>query len=181
MNEVRELSDKEQASLERRKRRMQLRRNQAIARIILKIIIVSGALIAVCSFIICPYPVHGNRMFPRIRDGDCAVVLKIGHCQTGDVVTFKKDGVRYFSRFIAYEGDHVIISSDVYQINDYTPSEEIYYETVSDDPVDVTLKSDELFLLNDYRSDQTDSRTFGVLKTSEINGKVVFLFRWRGI
>ena len=39
----------------------------------------------------------------------------------------------------------------------------------------------EVFLLNDYRSDQADSRRFGSIRFSGIDGRVIFLFRWRGL
>ena len=47
--------------------------------------------------------------------------------------------------------------------------------------IEVTVGADEVYLLNDYRSYQTDSREFGNVKISGIDGKVIFLFRWRGI
>jgi signal peptidase I len=75
----------------------------------------------------------------------------------------------------------VAVSNTDYRINNLLQSEEVFYETVSNEPVDVIVGPDEVFLLNDYRSESSDSRTFGTLSLSEIDGKVVFLFRWRGI
>lgn len=66
-------------------------------------------------------------------------------------------------------------------LNDMTQTEEIYYQTITDEPVDMIVGEKEMFLLNDYRSDQGDSRRFGSVKITEIDGKVIFLFRWRGI
>ena len=175
------IQEKEKASRERRKNRMRRRRNQGIARIILKLAAVSGILLLLCLFVVCPYAVHGNRMFPKLRDGDCAVVLKVGKYHQGDVVTFKKNGVRYFSRIAAMYGDHVVISKETFLINDLPPAEDVFYETRSDDDVDAAPGTKEFFLLNDYRSDQADSRKFGCIKKSDIDGKVIFLFRWRGI
>ncbi len=154
---------------------------KSLIHVLLKLAVVVTAGFLILNFVICPYAVHGNRMFPKMRDGDCAIVLKIGDYQKEDVVTFKKDGIRYFSRIIAVEGDTVKIGPDGLKINDLIPSEEIFYETVSEVETVYNIGEDEVFLLNDYRSNDTDSRSFGVVKLSELDGKVVFLFRWRGI
>lgn len=154
---------------------------KALIRVSIKLVAVVIVGFLVLHFVICPYAVHGNRMFPKLRDGDCAIVLKIGDYQKDDVVTFKKDGVRYFSRIIAVEGDTVKIGPDGLKINDLTPSEEIFYDTVAEVETDYNIGEDEVFVLNDYRSNDADSRSFGVIKLSELEGKVVFLFRWRGI
>ncbi len=153
---------------------------QNLFRVLLKFVAVAGGITLICLFVICPYAVHGNRMFPKIRDGDCAVVLKIGGFQKGDVVTYRKDGVRYFARIVGTPGDHICISSDGFRVNDMIQTEEIYYQTVSDETVDVIIGEKEVFLLNDYRSDQADSRRFGSVGCLDVTGKVIFLFRWRG-
>ena len=172
--------DPEQASLKRRKDLERAHRRLVIARMVFKIAVVFDAVLFLTGFVICPYAVHGNRMFPKLRDGDCAIVLKIGQYQRGDVVTFRRGEVRFFSRIAAMEEDHVVIGQEGFQINGFVPAEEVFYETGSDEPVDVVLRAGERFLLNDYRSDQTDSRQFGTINASEIDGKVIFLFRWRG-
>ena len=149
--------------------------------ILIRFAAVAGGIALLCLFVICPYAVHGNRMFPKLRDGDCAVVLKVGGFQKGDVVTYRKDGIRYFARIVGTPGDHICISSDGFRVNDIIQTEEIYYQTIADGAVDVIVEDKEVFLLNDYRSDQADSRRFGSVKSSDIDGKVIFLFRWRGI
>jgi len=145
----------------------------------LAVVVIAGFLILI--FVICPYAVHGNRMFPKLRDGDCVIVLKIGGYQRGDVVTFEREGIRYFSRIIAVEGDSVKIDSEGYKVNDSTPSEEVFYDTEAQEAIDCSVEDGEVFLLNDYRSNDADSRSFGVIRMSELDGKVIFLFRWRGI
>lgn len=41
------------------------------------------------------------------------------------------------------------------------------------------LKDDEYFVLNDYRSNDKDSRTYGVVKKCDMKGKLLFLLRRR--
>lgn len=154
---------------------------KSLIHVLLKLAVVVAAGFLILHSVICPYAIHGNRMFPKMRDGDCAIVLKIGGYQKDDVVTFKKDGVRFFSRIIAAEGDTVKVGPEGLKINDLTPSEEVFYDTVAEEETIYSIGKGEVFLLNDYRSNDTDSRSFGVIKLSELDGKVVFLFRWRGI
>ena len=167
---------------ERRKRRIkQNKQAWSFIRTLIKLVVVAGGIALICLFVLCPYAVHGNRMFPKLRDGDCAVVLKVGGFQKGDVVSYEQGGVRYFSRIVGTPGDTVSIGHDGFRVNGLVQSEEIFYDTSSEKAIEVIVDSDEVFLLNDYRSDQMDSRAFGSVKISSIDGKVIFLFRWRGI
>ena len=154
---------------------------KSLVRTLIKLVIVAGGIALICFFVLCPYAVHGNRMFPKLRDGDCAVVLKVGGFQKGDVVSYEQSGIRYFSRIVGTPGDTVSIGHDGFRVNGLVQSEEIFYETASEKEIEVIVGTDEVFLLNDYRSDQMDSRAFGSVKISNIDGKVIFLFRWRGI
>ncbi len=174
-------ADSEKRHERRRRREKQNKQARSFIRALIKLVVVAGGVALICLFVLCPYAVHGNRMFPKLRDGDCAVVLKVGEFQKGDVVTYEKDGIRYFSRIVGTAGDIVSIGSDGFRVNGLVQSEEIFYETASEKELEVTVGGDEVFLLNDYRSDQTDSRRFGSVQISEIDGKVIFLFRWRGI
>ncbi len=94
---------------------------------------------------------------------------------------FSREKINYFSRVIAISGDSVSIGEDGFRINGCVPSEEIFYATEADEPIEYDLGPDEVFVLNDYRSNQSDSRELGKLKLNEVEGKVVFLFRWRGL
>ena len=174
-------ADSEKRHERRRRREKQNKQARSFIRALIKLVVVPGGVALICLFVLCPYAVHGNRMFPKLRDGDCAVVLKVGEFQKGDVVTYEKDGIRYFSRIVGTAGDIVSIGSDGFRVNGLVQSEEIFYETASEKELEVTVGGDEVFLLNDYRSDQTDSRRLGSVQISEIDGKVIFLFRWRGI
>ena len=170
--------NRHQRQRRREKRKKQVR---SLVGTLIKLVIVAGGIALICLFVLCPYAVHGNRMFPKLRDGDCAVVLKVGGFQKGDVVTHEQGGVRYFSRIVGTPGDTVSIGHDGFRVNGLVQSEEIFYETASEKEIEGIVESDEVFLLNDYRSDQMDSRAFGSVKISSIHGKVIFLFRWRGI
>lgn len=68
-------------------------------------------------------------------------------------------------------------------INGSHPNEEVFYPTQIADtnlPLPYTLSEGEFAVLNDYRSDLNDSRTYGVIKKDALKGKVIFIFRRRG-
>ncbi len=174
-------NDSEDPHSRRKLRKKQNSQAKSFLRTLAKLVVVTGGIALICLFVLCPYAVHGNRMFPKLRDGDCAVVLKVGGFQKGDVVTYEQGGVRYFSRIVGTPGDTVSIGHDGFRVNGLVQSEEIFYETASEKEIEVIVGTDEVFLLNDYRFDQMDSRAFGSVKISNIDGKVIFLFRWRGI
>ena len=62
--------------------------------------------------------------------------------------------------------------------------EEIFYPTDMSGTapeLPVTLSDGQVFVLNDFRSDSSDSRQFGLLSTADLQGKVVLVLRLRGI
>ena len=86
-------------------------------------------------------------------------------------------------RIVAVGGQSVDFPKDGgYTVDGYQPSEEITYQTFGADgvkyPIDVG--DDEVFIMNDFRSDTDDSRQFGCVKKSDIDGKLLFLIRRRG-
>ena len=61
---------------------------------------------------------------------------------------------------------------------------EIYFSTYKNESSNIVfpyiVKKNEFFVLNDYRVDYSDSRTFGPLKKNEIKGKVIASIQIRG-
>lgn len=125
---------------------------------------------------------HDNRSYPMIKDGDLVITYRLGEYRQGDVVVYEKDGERRFGRVIAFGGDEVTISSDRVSVNGYA----IYDDTVYPTPAGnitypYTVDSGYVFVLNDYRSDMSDSRTFGAVSEADLQGKAIFVMRRRGI
>lgn len=125
-------------------------------------------------------------MYPRIRDGDLMLYYRLQReYHTGDVVTFTRDGTRYTGRIIAREADSVNLGDGgELLINENVQSEEIFYPTMKAEgevtfPCQVPTGS--VFLLCDYRTSGTDSRTYGPVKLKELDGKVISIMRRRGI
>jgi signal peptidase I len=62
--------------------------------------------------------------------------------------------------------------------------EEIFYETEpqnGDVTYPYTVEADSYFILCDYRTVGTDSRSYGAVARNELDGKIITLLRRRGV
>ena len=137
----------------------------------------------ISTYVISLIPMHGNNMYPAIRDGDLCVLYRIGGIRQGDVVIYEYGGEQKLARVAAVEGSTVTMGEDgSFMIDGFVPAEEIFYPTMAGAKGDtVEIQEGEVFLLNDYRTEQGDSRDIGCVKVKDLKGKVLFLFRRRGI
>lgn len=129
-------------------------------------------------FIVGIFPVHGNFMYPMLKDGDLAITLKLGGYERGQVVAYEVDGGTRFARIVALNGDAVLIDEQ-YTINGQQPYEEVFYATEYSTPINVSMNGNQVYLLNDYRENMGDSRSYGPITTDNLKGHVIFMFRWR--
>ena len=121
-------------------------------------------------------------MYPRIDSGDFLLVYRLDKDpKAQDIMVFDKNGTRYVGRVIAVGGDTVEITDGSVKVNGYSMIEtNIFYETY---PLEgfteypLTLAEDECFILADQRKGTEDSRFFGPVKYSEIEGTVISVMR----
>lgn len=155
-----------------------------LAKLLIKIAVLAIIVVIVLTWILGLHRMTGNNMFPFVKDGDLCIVYKLDDYTTGDVVLYRDDdGKMRLGRIVAVGGQSVDFPKDGgYTVDEYQPSEEITYQTFGADgvkyPIDVG--DDEVFIMNDFRSDTDDSRQFGGVKKLDINGKLLFLIRRRG-
>ena len=155
-----------------------------LAKLLIKIAVLVIIVVIVLTWILGLHRMTGNNMFPFVKDGDLCIVYKLDDYTTGDVVLYRNhEGKMKFGRIAAVGGQSVDFPKDGgYTVDGYQPSEEITYQTFGADgvkyPIDVG--DDEVFIMNDFRSDTDDSRQFGGVKKSDIYGKLLFLIRRRG-
>ena len=100
------------------------------------------------------------------------------------MVAYKREGKVKFGRIIAFEGDSVDIMNDYITVNGYGVFEDTVYPTTSEGAsisFPYTVSDNCVFVLNDYRSDISDSRTYGGIPLDDVQGSVVFIMRRRGI
>lgn len=155
-----------------------------LAKLLIKIAVLTIIVVIVLTWILGLHRMTGNNMFPFVKDGDLCIAYKLDDYTTGDVVLYRNDeGKMKLGRIVAVGGQSVDFPKDGgYTVDGYQPSEEITYQTFGANgvkyPIDVG--NDEVFIMNDFRSDTDDSRQFGCVKKSDIDGKLLFLIRRRG-
>lgn len=128
----------------------------------------------------------GESMYPRLRDGDLFLYYRLQReYRIGDVVLFEQNGIEYVGRIVAMGGDTVNINhADKLIVNGGVQSEEIFYPTSSDGAqiqLPYEVEEDSVFLLCDFRTNGTDSRSYGAVPIQELDGKIIAFFRCRGI
>ena len=156
---------------------------RALLMLLLKLLVVAAVGWASLTFVFGVFRLTGNNMYPMLKDGDLCVTYRLEGYHSGDVVAYRMNGRIRFGRVVAREGDTVDGDEQGLLINGLHPSEEILSPTpVLDTRLDLPLPlaEGECLVLNDYRDDLNDSRTYGVIREDDMAGKVIFIFRRRG-
>ncbi len=135
-------------------------------------------------FVLGVYVNHSNSSYPMIKDGDLCLTFKLSKLKQGDVTAFRSGDEIKFGRVIALEGDTVEIKNDQVIVNGIGLYEDTVYRTSAESSkieFPYTVPKDTVFVLNDLRSDTSDSRTLGGISLGDCKGKVIFVMRRRGI
>lgn len=154
---------------------------------IAKIAVIAFIIVApIRYFLFQPFVVSGASMAPNFATGDYLIIDEISYRfsdpQRGDVVVFNSSfipnykGQRFIKRVIGLPGETVDIKNGVVSIlkdgkevtldEKYLPSD---FKTYGD--TNITLGSEEYFVLGDNRANSYDSRMWGVVQKKYILGK----------
>ncbi len=153
---------------------------------VLQIVIISSAIIIpIRFFLIQPFYVKGASMEPNFYDHEYLVIDEISYRfrepSRGEIVVFKypRDPKQYFiKRVVGLPGETIEISKgQVIIYNEDHPNGRLLQESyLTEDHTRgnkrVTLSSDEYYVLGDNRDESLDSRSFGVLTSQHILGRV---------
>lgn len=146
---------------------------------------ITAIVIAVLLTFICGvYVNHSNSAYPMLKDGDLCITYKLANLIAGDEIAYVRDGKIKFGRIVAMPGDKVDISENTITVNGVGVFEDTVYPTTAEGSsitYPYIVSADTVFVLNDYRDDITDSRTYGGIPLSDTKGKVVLVLRRRGI
>lgn len=160
---------------------------QDIVKLLIKIAVIALAFVLLFSFIFGAYRYNDMSMDPAVKDGDLVITYRWDkHYSYNDLVCFWYNKQSIISRVIAQEGDEVNIDGEGLKVNGHKLTESgIYEETtmIKDSNVKfpLTVPDNEVFVLGDARSKAIDSRTFGCVEVEKTEGKIIGLFRHRGI
>lgn len=133
---------------------------------------------------------QGPSMEPTIREGQVLVVQDYGSArpQRGDIIVFRSPSVsqlalpdRLCKRIVAVPGDTLAVTNTGIIVNGkplvepYVAPQNADYRGELADPqyTHLTLQTGQYYVLGDNRGDSIDSRLFGPIGRSSIEGKVV--------
>lgn len=131
--------------------------------------------------------VVGDSMEPALYNGQEILInrfiYRLSSPKRGDVVVFLPNGNQnthyYVKRIVALPGETIQITNGRVYINGEMLEEDELYDKISDPGIaenEITLESDEYFVLGDNRNSSEDSRSgnIGAVKKSTIIGKAWF-------
>lgn len=130
------------------------------------------------------YVCHTNCAYPAIRDGEFCLTYRLADLKQGTMIVYQQNGENRFGRVIAFGGDAVVVYQDYITVNGYGIAENPVYPTSPEgSAISYPYQVPEgcVFVMNDYRSDISDSRTYGGIPLEDVRGAVVFTMRTRGI
>lgn len=149
-----------------------------------KVLATALVLTVIFTFIAGIHVCHTNSAYPTIRDGEFCLTYRLADLEQGTMIVYRHGGEVRFGRVIAFGGDKVSIFNDFISVNDYGLSENAVYPTSPEGSAisyPYQVPGNSVFVLNDFRSDLSDSRTYGGIPLEEVEGAVVFTMRMRGI
>lgn len=151
--------------------------------LVLKIMVIAVIGFCVWLFLLVPYRVTSNAMFPMVKSGDLCLVYRREKAFTNDLVLYKENGTYHIGRVIAISGQEVEYHENGFTVNGYEPAEEIFYPTQPKNPdeydVSHIVSENSIYVLNDHREELTDSRSYGDIPKQNVIGKVIFILRRR--
>ena len=169
-----------------RKRRADLLLRRDYCSLLLRLAVITLAVIIIFTQVFMITQCEGQGMFPAIEDGDLILAYRLHKdYRKGDVVVYKIDGKTCLGRIVAKESDVVTMDTESGKlvINGTTQTGEIMYPTYAREGIEYPHRVPEgtLFLLGDYRTQAEDSRDFGPVPLNKIQGKVITIVRRRGV
>ncbi|RCW16194.1 signal peptidase I [Streptococcus gallolyticus] len=147
-------------------------------------------------FVFSTFKVHEDAANSYLSNGDVVVVNRNQTPQYKDFIVYEVDGTFYISRVIATAGESATVMDDILYI-DNEVQEEPYISQIKSEYLSTSDNQQQAFtsdfsvntitndnysevpkgsylVLNDNRQNTNDSRTFGLIKESQIRGVVTF-------
>lgn len=135
---------------------------------ILPYFIILAAVLLFRTYIATPVIVNGPSMQETLHTNDVLILRRTNKINRYDIVVANHNGDKLIKRVMAVPGDKIKCVSGIIYVNNEEVSK--YGYGTSFDFSQVILGDDEYFLIGDNREDSLDSRYFGPVKKSDING-----------
>ncbi|PIT89421.1 MAG: signal peptidase I [Candidatus Levybacteria bacterium CG10_big_fil_rev_8_21_14_0_10_36_7] len=169
-----------------------LRKIYSILVDLIETLVVAGAIfVVIYYFLFRPYQVNGESMFPTYHDGEYIltnlITLKIDDPKRGDVIVFQSptnNEKDFIKRIIGQPGDTVKLQDGKVYVNDQELDESVYLSSdvrtyggsFLADGTQVTVPTDNYFVLGDNRNFSSDSREWGFVSKGELIGKSLVVY-----
>ncbi|MGT2710925.1 signal peptidase I [Streptococcus oriscaviae] len=157
-----------------------------IKQVILLVSLLLG-LIALRAWVFEPVTIQPEMANAYLKEKDLIITVRGADATYGDFILYEVDKKEYVGRIIAMEGDSVTYMDDVLYRNneivheDYLsrlPHVEYYTEdfTIASltEQAHQVLPEGTYLVLNDDRTNLSDSRTFGLIDTKQVIGRLTF-------
>ncbi len=129
--------------------------------------------IIIRTFIMTPVVVQGESMVPTLKGKEVMILKKYDrNYQRFDIVVVNKsvEGNNLIKRVIGLPGEKIRYKNNKLYINDKIIKDKYAYGETGNFQ-EILLGDDEYFLMGDNRQISLDSRSIGVIKKGEIEGK----------
>lgn len=154
------------------------------------VVLALAVFLIIYMFLFQPHQVRGQSMSPNFEDREYLLTDKIsyrfGSPKRGDVIVFTappRPSEDFIKRIIGLPGETVMIKDGSLFINskklieNYLPQDlRTNTHGFMQDGEQITLGSDEYFVLGDNRNNSSDSREWGPVKRNKIVGKAWFVY-----
>ena len=157
-----------------------------LVRLIVKIVILSLIYYIFFGVVFGIKRMETSFMSPSITEGDLLIYYRMDkNYELGDVVVVKNNKKNVY-RIVAKAGQTVDVNEQgVLLIDGYPEEHQAFYETDLEEDTQMifpyTVEEGKLFVMNDYRLEKKDSRTFGTIFEDSIIGKVIGRLQIRNI
>lgn len=168
-----------------RRRRYDAETRAGYVSLIMRVIFLAIIVWVLLTKVLLITQVRGNDMFPAVKDGDLMIVYRLqSRYEKNDIAVYSVDGQRKLGRILGREGDNIMLDeTGNLLVNGTNQAGEIMYPTYPKDTLSYpyTVPEDSFYLLNDYRTQGTDSRDYGAIPRSAVTGKLITILRRRGL
>ncbi|MBQ7105100.1 MAG: signal peptidase I [Bacilli bacterium] len=142
-------------------------------------ILIIVIILLIKSYVFSPIIVNGDSMDSTLKDGDVMILNKYTYYTSDikrfDIVVIKHEGRYIIKRVIGLPGDKVKIEDNILYINEKAYAEEYLDRNTSTEDFEISkIEDGYYFVLGDNREVSLDSRSIGLIKKSDIEGKATY-------